>query len=239
MANRVLTLDYQPPTIDEHRDYMQSLANGHRPKLPTIDVVAEEKRVLERFPEVFAKYVGMETAFLGSLPKYKNKNLDQPDPSNAQGWYSDRSCEAAVRFMASAEIQGLEDDTVDTGLVGLVGKEWTDAFVTFRENVDMPNIKDFLDGKTQWKHNAKRLDRTVALLSGCVTLLGNQKLDNWKQRMANLWGEMAIIAKDSKDVLVEPVLKLAGMPNTPHTMAEAKPVVNVMGSAFKTLSSIK
>lgn len=233
-ANRLVNLELLPPTNEEHREYMLSLQAGVRPEVTPLDMAKEEERVLELWPSAFAQAVGLETSFLQSFPNYKNKDLTKPDPSNARGWYSDRSCEAVTRFIASASIQNLAADELEMGLAGIVGKEWTEAFITFRENVDMPNITDLLDKKVGFKHNPKRLDRSVAVLNGATALLSDQKQSRWKDRVANMWDLMAGM-QDSKDILVEPVIALSRMGT--HLMPEAKPLVNTMGAVFKNLNA--
>jgi hypothetical protein len=236
-ANRNCNLEFKAPSVTEHIEYMMSLQAGKLVQATPLDCAAEEERVMKAWANEFARAVGLETSFLKAHPSLKNKDLGKPDPNNTRGWYSDRSCEAAARFIASAKIQRLTEEETEMGLTGLTGPEWTESFLTFQQHADMPDICDFLDKKIQWKHMPNRADRTMAVLNSSLALLQDRNLKDWATRVGNLWDYMADIGKESKDLLVDPVLVLSKM--CTQNMKQAQPVVNIMGNLFKNLNAGK
>lgn len=88
VANRLGHIQWQDPTIEDWTDYM--LRGATTDQKDFIDLVAEEQRVLEAWPNAFAAGAGLVTSF---LRRNRSKFRQQPKKSDAQSsqaWASPR-----------------------------------------------------------------------------------------------------------------------------------------------------
>ena len=87
-------------------------------------------------------------------------------------------------------------------MAGFVGQGWVGEFATYRAHVDLPNVEDLLDGRITWKHDERRLDRTMAVLSSCAALVVPKDAVKRDDRAKALWKLIGVVAKDAADVVM-------------------------------------
>ncbi len=204
-ANRMGHIDWAPPSVEEHAEYMMRGSTAHSGKgVDTRDADQEEKRVLVHWPEAWARAVGLETAFLRRKSHLKNKCPKAGDPQSGKAWPSDRSWENATRALASAEVHGLSDNQRAEFVAAFIGAGPALEWETFRRDADLPDPADLLDGRTRFTHASTRLDRTFAVLSACTALVTPKEAKKRDDRALALWEIMAevIADKGATDVCV-------------------------------------
>ncbi len=200
LANRFGWLKWENPSVEQHVAYMLNAAGGAGDA--PIDAMAEEDRVLAAWPEAFARAVGLETAFLMAQSDFKNKCPKVGSPKASRAWPSDRSWENATRAYAAAIVHGLSETDRDELVTGFIGAEAFEAFATFIENTDLPNVADVLDGKVSFKPHPSRLDKTAAVLNSATALVTPQSSHRRKERCEALWKLLAEVGGGSLDLVV-------------------------------------
>ena len=206
IANRFGWIRWGAPTVEEHTAYMLGQAGGASDA--KVDALAEERRVKAAWGEAYAKAVGLETSFLGAQSDWKNKCPKANDPNVARAWPSDRSWENATRALAGAYVHRLTATERDELVTAFVGHKAYEAFATFIEAQDLPNVADLLDGKITFKHENKRLDRTAAVLNSAVAMItpGTAKLR--VERSIALWKLLDTVGGSALDLIVPPTQSL-------------------------------
>lgn len=200
LANRFGWMKWENPSVDQHVTYMLGAAGGQS-EAP-IDAMAEEDRVMALWGEAFARAVGLETAFLQSQADFKNKCPKVGSPKASRAWPSDRTWEYATRAYASALVHNLSETDRDELVTGFIGAEAFEAFATFIENTDLPNVADVLDGKVSFKPHPSRLDKTAAVLNSATALVTPQSSHRRKERTEALWKLLAEVGGGSLDLVV-------------------------------------
>jgi MoxR-like ATPase len=208
VANRCGHIDWTAPTADEHAEYMMRSSSGSREAVgKSLDAEAEEARVLALWPDAWAQAVGVETAFLRRRPELKNKCPKAGDPKAGRAWPSDRSWEHACRALAASKVHGLTETERDEFIASFIGTGAANEFMAFVTDQDLPDPAAVLDGKEGFKHSARRLDRTAAVLNACVSLVTPRDAARRDPRVEALWELLIDIAQDKSitDILVSPV----------------------------------
>lgn len=233
VANRMGHVDWHAPSIDEHAAFMMrgNAATGSGSESKD-DADVEEKRVLEAWSEAWAKAVGIETAFLRARPSLKNQCPKAGDPKASRGWPSDRSWEAATRALASAEVHNLDDESKEIFVASFIGEGPAGELFAFAQKQDLPDPAAVLDGKVQFKHAPSRLDRTVAVLSSCTSLITPANAQKRQPRSKAMWEllETMTSAKMDLDILVPSVqalieANLHGMTDAAKVLAQLQPIL--------------
>lgn len=233
LANRILHLDWEPPAVEEWSDW---LLGGASDAVETpLNAIGEEGRVEQIWPNYFAKASGIVTGFLRRRPDLLHKMPTSSDPSASRAWPSHRSWEMATRVLASSDLHKLQRDDCETLLKGAVGVA-AQEMIEFLDAADLPDPADILDGKTQFSHEPRRLDRTAAILSSCAALVAFPGSNERKRRAATLWRLMQQTMNGAEDVAVPAarVLCKAGFIDSP----EALPMLQKM-APFLEAAGIK
>lgn len=231
-ANRLGHIDWSSPETDEWAAYM--LAGGAFDE-KVQDAEKEEKRVMARWGEEYAKSVGLITAFLRRRPELLHKMPNDGDPAQSRAWPSPRTWEYTTRARAAGIIQNLSPTSLDEFTGAFIGNGANGELSTFIEEADLPDPAAVLDGKEHFTHEPARLDRTVAVLSACAALVTPPKSEKRKERTANLWQLLGAVAEDAKDIVIPPMTALvtAGLSagTGPHRaiMAKVHGVVTASG----------
>lgn len=238
IANRFGWVKWKTPSIEEHVAYM--LGQASTGDDVHVDAKAEERKVLAHWGEAYAKAVGLETSFLSAQSDWKNKCPKANDPTVSRAWPSDRTWEMATRALASSYVHRLSDVDRDEFVTAFVGHKAYQAFATFIEQQDLPNVADLLDGKISFKHENKRLDRTAAVLNSAVALITPSSAKHRIERASTLWGLLGSIGGSALDLIVPPVQSLinaslhAGTPELAKiampVLAKAQPVLAASGA---------
>lgn len=223
LANRFGWLHWGAPTVDEHRAYMMGRAGGGEQE--TRDPVAEEKRVLEAWPEAWAWAVAMESGYLQSHPHMKNQC---PKDATGQGraWPSDRSMEMATRALASSRVHGLSAEHSEEFVAAFIGHKAQALWSTFIADAKMPNIPALLDAQVKWEPEVHRLDRAAAVLAGATaTLLQDTDKKRQRKRAEHAW-----------KVIFAPVVEFAADLVVPSSQAMIKASLHSFTCAVPVLA---
>lgn len=222
LANRFGHEELDAPNVSDWIDWMLSGGEDVQKRCNAAD---EEARVMQAWPNAFAKARGKICGFIHRRPNAlfnMPKNLE--DPATSKAWASPRTWELATRAVAGAEVHGLNE--IDTGmlLAGFVGMAAATELMTWVANADLPDPSELLDGKTTWKHDYSRLDRTLMVLDSCAALVTPEKSEKRNDRAAALWKLIGPIAENDTDVVM------------PVTRALLKAKLGQMQAAIPVLS---
>ncbi len=237
VANRMGHIDWTTPSVEEHNAYMMRGTTGSGASAgDEFSAEAEERRVLAGWGEAWARAVGLEGAFLQRRPGLKNQCPKAGDPKASRAWASDRTWEMATRALASAALHSLTEVETEEFVGAFIGEGTAGEWFTFMKEQDMPDPADVLDGRVEFKHNKSRLDRTVAVLGACVTLVAPPAAAKRAARSSALWGllEHMTDSKADLDLLVPPVhalieADLHSLKDAAKTLAKVQPVLKAAG----------
>jgi len=199
LANRGGWLRWHPPTIEEHIAYMLGMAADTTDN--AVDCDAEEARVVKEWDGAYAKAVGLETGFLRAQADWKNK-FPKSAVQQSAAWPSDRTWEMATRALASSFVHGLGEADRDEFVSSFIGQEAYAAFATFCAEQDLPNVAHVLDGKEEFKHDNRRLDRSAVVINSAVALVTPQHAEKREDRSNALWKLLAGVGDNAMDIIV-------------------------------------
>lgn len=239
VANRFGHIEWGKPSIEEHVQFMMrgsskqtSLSTDTDDEDMPTTASDEEARVLKAWPEAWARAVGLEVAYLQRNPGKKNMCPPVGDPKASRGWPSDRSWENATRAYASAMVHGLSATDTEIFVAAFISEAVASEMFAFITAQDLPDPAELLDGKVDFKHNAKRLDRTVAVLSACVALVAPKQAAKRSERAESLWKLMGTMCeKADNDVLVPPIYAM--IESELHANKAASPVLAKINPILK------
>lgn len=215
LANRSGWMQWPEPTVQAWADYecgsfddFTDLERGGFAKVDkqaALDLIkSEEARVIALWPAALAEARGMVAGFLQSRPALLNKPPRIGDAAAEGAYETPRSWSMTLRALASAKVNGLTPAETDAFIAAFVGGGAASEFATWRAVADLPKPADVLDGVVKWSHNPGRLDKTVAVLTGCATLLNNQGLDKRAERAGALWRLLLTVADTAADLTTGP-----------------------------------
>lgn len=235
VANRVAHVAWGAPSVEEHVAFMLR-GDAAEDAAPAIDPVSEEARVMRLWPEAYAQACGLEAAFLTRRPALKNVCPPAGDPRGSRGWPSDRSWEHATRAFATAAVHALTDVERDELVAGFVGDGAAGEMLAFAAEQDLADPAAVLDGRESFRHEAKRLDRTAALLSGCAALVVPAGAAKRADRARALWDLLgAFVAGGADQDVAVPCAaalvraKLHTAPGAIKVLAAIQPLLKAAG----------
>jgi MoxR-like ATPase len=167
---------------------------------PEVDAAAEEARVLEAWPAADAWARGLISGFVTRRPELLHKPPTKG--SDTRSWPSRRSVDYAGAALASARVHGLTESETDEFMGAFVGQAWVAEFRHWMIDANLPDPADLLDGRAKFEHDVRRLDRTLAVLSACASLVSPAKAVNRKARAVALWKLIDDVLKDAGDVAI-------------------------------------
>lgn len=190
----------------------------------TIDAATEEKRVIEAWPAIMAKARGLVNGFIMRRPEM----LDKPPVKGAKvkSWPTPRTVVYAAEALASAELQGLSESESDELMGAFVGVPWVSEFKTWSATADLPNPADLLDGKVKYAHDTRRLDRTLAVLGACASLVAPKTAANRKARAGAAWTLIGKVLEDAADVAIPAARVLVNAGLVASVVPESKPILS-------------
>lgn len=201
LANRFGHFDFDAPTPDSWGDWLLGGA-GDRSGLKVFDPAAEEARVMAEWDSPWAKARGVVAGFVRKFPAMLHNMPPANDPRSSKAFATPRSWEMACRALASAEVHKLDPVEVDTFLQGFVGEAAATQFVAYRKAADLPDPLEVLDGKVAFKHDERKLDKTLAVLSSCAAMVASPTLANRDARADRLWTIIDGVVDSAADVAV-------------------------------------
>jgi MoxR-like ATPase len=166
---------------------MGNFANMEGDAGPMVNAEAEEHRVAEAWPGAIATAASIVASFIRRKPGMLHMQPKTGDDKASKAWPSRRSWHYATTALASAKVHGLNEIDTDTFLAGFVGIGAVQELATHRTHLDLPEPADLLDGKVTWKHDSRRLDRTIAVLGACAGLVAPEKAEKRKDRGNRCW----------------------------------------------------
>jgi hypothetical protein len=226
VANRLGHLNWDPPPVTSWQDYMlgASVDKG----LPTTPEQLE-KTVLEAWAPRYAEAIGLVTSFVRAKANQLHQMPDAGDPQAGRAWPSPRTWEMSTRALASGQIHGLDATDAEVFFTAFIGEASASEFFIYRERVDLPDPVAVLKDPKVFKHSAKRLDRTEAVLNSCAALVvGTKEKDLQAERSVTLWKLLG------RKEIVEDAVDLAFIPAKTMIQAElfrckeAKPTLKKM-----------
>jgi hypothetical protein len=198
LRNRFGHLEYNGLSTTE---WVAGFLGGFRSgDVTPIDALAEEKRVQDAWPGADAAARGLVAGFIQRRPELLHKQPAQGAPGKA--WPSRRSVEYAALALAASKVHGLTESESDEFVGAFVGSAWVSELATFRATADLPDTADYLDGKVDWKHDVRRLDRTLAVLGACAALVAPPTAERRRERAAKLWQTIGEVIADAADCAI-------------------------------------
>lgn len=176
LANRFLHLDWPASDVRAWGSWML----GARPDAGDggFDPGDECKRVDALWPSAYARAAGFTTSFLARNTGCFEEELEEGDPRLSGPWASARTWEMATRALAAAIVYGLPMTDGDALVCSAVGPAVARSFATFRQTADIPDPALVLDGVEQFKHDPKRLDRTLVFMASAGALLCGERCND-------------------------------------------------------------
>lgn len=236
LANRFGHISFDNPSVEKWTQWLISDGGDadHTAGVPAGAATTLEKAVMKAWPSALAKAKGNVAGFLKSKADFLMKMPDASNPNASKAWPSPRSWEMAVRAIAACEVHGLGEVESDEMIAAFVGTGIASEFLQFQLANDLPDPADLLDGKTQWKHDPRRPDRTQAVMSSCSALIVPTKAAHRPERAKVLWAVIADVAADAADVVIPAAKALAkgGLSAGEHareSMAALRPVMKAAG----------
>lgn len=220
-----------------HKDWTLGFVTGFgRDEAPSIDVAAEEARVLAEWPAADGWARGIIAAFLERREELRHKKPAKGDPMRA--WPSDRTWEYVAAALAAARIHKLDEMETDGLMAAFVGWGPVTEFATWRHDVDLPNAEDYLDGRVPFEHDGRRLDRTMAFLSSCAAVVRPKTAPRRKERAGVAWKLVATIAEHSVSAVFPASVMLVkgglvAVPEARTALIKLQPVLEAAGVRVK------
>ena len=236
VSNRMGHLNWTRPDIGQWTEYLTQALSNNTDK---ISADLEEQRVMAQWSNVFSRAVGEYSGFLYRMPEFLHKMPKREDPQISRAWPSPRTNDLAVRALAGAYVHGLSESDKDEFIGAFVGDACSIEFSAWRKNADLPLPEELLTGKETFKHDAKRLDKTVAIMSSCVVHLSNTELKDRNNKAIKLWEIMLDVCEArAPDLVVSAARSLcrtASKLPDPRKFEAGKSVLKRLGSLL-TLS---
>lgn len=228
LANRLAHLDWQKPTAKQWGEYMLSNAQAGEAVVATQDAEKIEQQVKAKWPAAYARAAMLSAAFVEAHPSMLHAEPAAHDPQAAKAWPSHRSWEMATRSLAGCYVHDGDADHQTALVAGFVGSGASVAFFEYIKKIDLPNPADILDGKATFRHEKKRLDRTIVVLKSCALTVAPQAAEKRKERNAACWNLLTEFLEHGKDVVypAAAILTQAGL----HGVDEADKVMSEIGS---------
>lgn len=234
LANRFGHIDWPKPSVNDHAAFMLRGENFLAERSVAADAAErEEERVLAAWAPAYAREVGFEVSFLHRFPNHKNRMPKLDDPKSGRAWPSDRSWEAATRAAASADVHGLNGSAKEEFIGAFIGQGVASEWFQFREQADMPDAGRVLDGLEKWKHEPKRMDRTLCLFSACAALVTPEKAEKRKDRVDAFWGLLGDYVGGKRDMDVCVMACRAMVTAGLHGTKESKVVLSAINPMLK------
>ena len=233
LANRFGHLKWQSPEVQNWASWLlgeQADSDG-----PCISAEEQEEEVMRQWPEAWSRARGMVTGFMRRRPELLHKMPESDDPQRGKAWPSARSWELATRALASSFIHGLDRDARDTFIGAFIGEATAYEFITWLDEADLPDPIEVLEGRVEFYHDPYRLDKTAAVLNGCIGFVAPEDADNREARAAVMWKLLAHMVDDAADLVLDPARALAKarLTKTPEArtaLAKLQPILGLTAS---------
>lgn len=163
---------------------------------------------MREWPDHWAKARGLTTGFIRRRPELLIKKPSASDPKASKAWPSMRTWEMATRLEAGSAIHDLGPADSEELVSAYIGNGPASEFFKWKKELDLPDPAAILDGAITFKHDPKRLDLSIAILSACSALVCPQNAKDRKPRAEKLWEILDGVAKDAADLVVPPAKQM-------------------------------
>lgn len=199
VANRCGHIDWSKPSAESFGQWMIGAGGSDTGKTETPADI--EARVMEQWPEEYGIARGLVAAFLHARPELLHKQPVAGDPQSSRAFPTPRTWELAARALAGGKIHTLSDVALETFVSAFIGQGAASEFFAWTEKQDLPSPKDVL-AAGKFQHNAKRLDRTYAVLSSCAAYVVSMdtKDKTRKGNIATLWTIIGTVMDHAADI---------------------------------------
>jgi hypothetical protein len=185
MANRVGWLPWDPASVTESQAYMTNPLQRERVSKP-LDAEEIEEWVMQQWPKEYAAIAGLWNGFIQTNSQLKDACPNESDPTRSRAWPSMRTWVMAVHALTAARIFHLKPVEQARVVKAFVGDApWT-AWSLWIAKQDLPSAPDLLDGKVTFDFDPSRLDKTITVLSSCVSYLTMER-DVAFHRVLAMW----------------------------------------------------
>ena len=199
LANRFGHFDFEG--LDA-QSWAVGFLGGFVDDVDAFDATAEEARVMAAWPAADAYARGLIAGFVSRRPELLHKQPAKLDDGGSRAWPSRRTWEYAAVALASARVHGLSEVDTDEFVGGFVGHATVAEFAAWRADANLPDPADVLDGRVQFKHDNRRVDRTIATLGACAALVAPAKADRRKERGKACWQLLGQVMTEAADAVV-------------------------------------
>lgn len=209
MANRLGWLEWEGSSVERFSAYLSSSRGrgSQAVKVDPIDFQEEERQVDDRWDDAWMKASMLVTGFLKAKPG--NFHAKPKPGAKGKAWPSSRTWDFATHALAGSFIYDLNDVERKMAVEAYIGASYNE-FYTYARDADLPDPGAFLDGQDTFVHNKGRLDRTAAVLSGCLATVLPEGSVNRDARVKALWNFIANLPDDATDIASPQVSAMAG-----------------------------
>jgi MoxR-like ATPase len=231
LANRFGHIRWENPDVDSWSDWLLTGGSNGDSKFDAGD---EEERVLKCWNNPHAIAKGLVTSYIRRRPSHLHAMPKLGNPEASRAWPSPRTWEMATRALASASVHELSQVEEEEFVSAFVGAGTASEFFGWREKTDLPDPGELLDGKVKFRHEEKRLDRTLAIFSACAALVAPSNAEKRNPRAIKLWTLLDDVASDAADVIVPAARtlvksRLATMPEARNVLMKLNPILAAAG----------
>lgn len=166
MANRLVHIDVQTPTV---MTWTRRFVEGFPDEQAEIPILPENWR--EKLPE--AK--GLVASFLTARPELLFR-YPESEEERSKAWPSPRTWDMAATLIAACRAANLNGDLLASLLTGAVGLGAATEFLTWLDNLDLPDPEEVLQSPETFKF-PERDDHVYAILfsvASCALNKGNR-----------------------------------------------------------------
>lgn len=170
-ASRFVHIDFAMP-VDV---FSEGTVTGHWPSLPVyrdadLQVNAHSEMAM------ITGFLRVRESQLSVIPK---------DPSSrGRAFPTPRTWEFAGRLVAIAEAVGASADVVRLLVTGAIGESTAYEYLSWRENLDLPDAEGLLDGISNVDFSTLRPDRVYVILQSVVSaLVRNGSAERWTRAL--------------------------------------------------------
>lgn len=220
MANRFAHINVYAPSTS---DWLNWLLKEKKEEIEEAELLQEQ--IVANWESAYSRACGLAAGFFAHFPggEELHKVPKMGDKARGRAWPSPRTWEMAIRSIATCFALGLSQDLMEHFMAACIGEP---VAVMWGEWVAKANLPTPLEVVTNiWTPDAKRLDRTVAVLTAMSGFVVNEP-DKIKQERYAI-GAWKVIEKARKlemlDLVVVPARKLhAAKLSTNATSKEVK-----------------
>jgi len=169
MTNRIGFLDWEGVSAKQFCAYVLSKGGADPLSLiEPIDTMAFEAEVDAHWGRAWATAAGQIAGFITSKP---SALMQEPREGHQGAWPSGRSWDTAIHALTGSILFGFSPAERDQACAAFIGKAPWNEFTSWLRTADLPSPDDVLSGRVVFHHRPARLDRTVAVLGSCTSMV--------------------------------------------------------------------